>query len=139
MTAIFNFARLVLSEGTMSSTPIQIKDKFDTESAQLIVNLGYPKNADHMVDMLFWCCFPNDPVSHVIYPFINSLSDSILSIHIPEFLEFYLSNKEEKMIEDIFEIFINFRGKKFRELVLSNCKTKDLQELFTREKYSLES
>jgi hypothetical protein len=123
----------------MSSNPIQIKDKFDTESAERIVHIGYPKNADYITDMLFWCCFPNDPVFQVTYPYINSLSDSILSAHLPEFLEFHLLNKQERMIEDIFDLFINFRGKKFRELVLSLCETKDLQDLFTCEKYSFES
>jgi hypothetical protein len=123
----------------MTSNHIRVKDKFDIESAEQIVRMGYPKNADYISDMIFWSCFPNDPVFRVFYPYVESLPDSILASHLPEFLEFHLSKNQETLIDDVFNIFINHRGQSFRDLVSSACKTKALQRLFTLEKYRLET
>jgi hypothetical protein len=123
----------------MALNSIRVKDKFDIESAEQIVRMGYPKNAEYISDMIFWSCFPNDPVFRVFYPYVESLSDSILATHLPEFLEFHLSKNQETLIGDVFDMFINHRGQNFRDLVLSACKNKEVQKLFTLEKYRLET
>jgi hypothetical protein len=110
----------------MTLNNIRVKDKFDIESAEKIVRMGYPKNADYISDMIFWSCFP-DPVSRVFYPYVESLPDSILATHLPEFLEFHLSKNQETLIDDVFAMIINHRGQSFRDLVLSACKTEALK------------
>ena len=115
----------------MSSEKLRVKDKFDTKSAKQIVDLGYPKNAEYIEDMLFWLCFP-DPVCAVFSPFIASLPDAALIPHIANFMEFHFSKNQHDLVEEMFYMFIDERGDEFRAQVLSLCKTEEVRKLFDK-------
>lgn len=116
----------------------EIKDKFDTDSAEQLVLIGYPENAERLPDLIFWSCWPNDPVCWITHPYIYSLRDEILAPPMAEFLEFNLAQAQNNLIEDAFWLFINERGEHFRTLVRSHVKSPEGNALFMLEKYSLE-
>lgn len=108
---------------------ITIKDKFDTESAKRIVDMGYPNNKEYLHDIIFWSCFPNDPVCHITYPFLSSLSDEELAGQVAEFLELNLE-PDTKLIENVFYTIINPRGEKFRKLIVEQAHDQKVKDLF---------
>lgn len=113
-----------------------IKDKFDEESAEKIIRAGYPANKHHLVELLFWT-FPNDPVTLLTFPYLLSLSDEILAEPLAIFLEDNIELKQEQLIEYVFEFFINPRGQKMRDLVLSKSQNEDVKALFDNKDFSL--
>lgn len=50
-----------------------IKDKFDTESVEKIIAVGYPENSEFLDDMLEWTADPNWPVSLPIFKYFIRL------------------------------------------------------------------
>ena len=114
-----------------------IKDKFDTESAETLVVVGYPNNKDHIEELIFWSCFINDPVTWIAYPYISTLRDDILAPNLATFLEFNIEKNQPELIEFAFEEFINKRGQSFRDLILSKTQSEKVKELFEMEEYSL--
>jgi len=121
----------------MNSKLPQIKDKFDTDSAEHLVIVGYPENKDVLSDLIFWSCFPNDPVCWVTHPYVASLRSKILAPAIAKFLEFNLINEQHELISDAFLLFINERGEPFRDLICRDIQNDRVQDLFRREEYSL--
>jgi len=115
----------------------EIKDKFDSDSAEQLVLIGYPENAERLSDLIFWSCWPNDPVCRITHPYIYSLRDEILAPPMAEFLEFHLAQKQTSLIADVFGLFINERGEQFRSLVRSYVKNQECNELFLLEEYSI--
>lgn len=113
----------------LSSLP-QIADKFDTDSAEHLVVIGYPANKPALPDLIFWSCWPNDPVCWITYPYIDALRDDYLAEPMAEFLEFHLQHQQLDMISDAFGLFINPRGQAFRHLVCSFLKTQAGRDLF---------
>lgn len=113
-----------------------IKDKFDTDSAEKIISAGYPANKDHLVELIFWT-FPNDPVTFLTFPYLLSLSDEILAEPIAIFLEDNIELKQEQLIENVFEFFINPRGQEMRDIILSKSKNEKVRALFDIDDFSL--
>lgn len=105
-----------------------IKDKFDTQNAQKLVKLGYPKNKKALVDLICWSCFPNDPVCHVTYPFIEKLSNAGLARGFIDFVKFSITSKQEWLIKEAFSIFIKPRGETFFYFILSKTNSKDVKK-----------
>ncbi|MBU1310826.1 MAG: hypothetical protein KKE30_14990 [Gammaproteobacteria bacterium] len=85
---------------------IEIKDKFDTDAAEHLVIIGYPENKKYLPDLVFWSCFPNDPVCWITYPYINSLKDEILAEAMAVFMKFNLGIGQEDMVETACAFFI---------------------------------
>ncbi|MCP4322304.1 MAG: hypothetical protein GY787_10735 [Alteromonadales bacterium] len=83
-----------------------INDKFDTDGAENLVIIGYPENEDHLPDLIFWSCFPNDPVCWITYPYIKILRDDVMASAMSKFIEFHLGKGQVKIVEEAFDIFI---------------------------------
>jgi len=122
----------------IKESPPEITDKFDTDGAERLVLMGYPENTGKLSELIFWSCWPNDPVCWVTFPYIYSLRDEILAPPMAEFLEFNLSQGQNDLITDVFWLFINERGEQFRTLVRSHVKSPECNALFMLEKYSLD-
>ena len=116
----------------------RIEDKFNVESASELVVIGYPENKEMLVELIFWSCFPNDPVCWVTYRYIDSLRDDYLAPEMAKFLEFHYEANQLDLVSNVFNQFINERGLDFRELVLSFVTVEKVRELFTWKEYSLE-
>jgi len=95
-----------------------IKDKFDTKTAEQLVLVGYPKNKDHLCDMLFWSCFPNDPVCWITYPYMQILRDEILVETLESFIKFHLGNSQEKLVQIACEEFLSDERESLIPLIL---------------------
>ena len=108
---------------------ITIKDKFDTESAQKIVDMGYPSNKKMLDDLIFWSCFPNDPVCHITYPFLATLKDDDIALPIIEFLEFNIDSNQMELIENAFLILVKTRGENFIKLLHTKANSERISEL----------
>ncbi|WP_444944497.1 hypothetical protein ACJJIK_06155 [Microbulbifer sp. ZKSA006] len=115
----------------------KIKDKFDTGSAEHIVIIGYPENADFLPELISWSCFPNDPVCWVTYPYISSLRNEILAPAMADFLDFHATAEQYDMIFTAFDHFINERGESFRELIKEYLQNDEAKKLFSDPKYSI--
>lgn len=50
-----------------------IKDKYDIESVEKIINMGYPNNESYLDELLSWACDPNWPVAAKIYDYFIKL------------------------------------------------------------------
>jgi hypothetical protein len=114
-----------------------IKDKFDTEGAGDLVLIGYPENKSALSELIFWSCFPNDPVCHVTHPYVASLRDEVLAPALAEFLDFHLDAKQLDLVSDAFWLFINERGESFRTAIASLCLNINTKALFKATEYSL--
>jgi hypothetical protein len=117
----------------------QIKDKFDTESAEHLVLVGFPTNASCLPELISWSCFPNDPVCWITYPYISSLRNEILAPAMADFLEFHVGAGQYDLIFDAFSHFINDRGVPFRKMVEEILQSDEAKSLFLDPKYSIET
>lgn len=122
----------------MPRTLPDIKDKMDVDSAAEIVSIGYPDNEDELETLIFWSCFPNDPVCWATFPYISSLRDEFLAPAMAKFIEFNLSHRQMELVSDVFWLFINERGEAFRSRILSMMEDEDAKALFSWPEYSLE-
>ncbi len=113
----------------------QIADKFDTASAEHLVVIGYPRNQAALPELIFWSCWPNDPVCWITHPYIAALRDDYLAEPMAEFLEFHLQHQQLDMVGDAFALFINPRGQLFRERVLALMTSLAGRALFADPRY----
>ena len=107
---------------------LTIKNKHDTDTVQKIVDLGYAANKKYISDLIFWSCFPNDPVCQVAYPYIASLSDEILATSIIDFLDDNLEQNTQ-IIDSVFQIIINPRGLDFSRLLRENTENPEILKI----------
>jgi hypothetical protein len=117
----------------------EIKDKFDTESAEHIVLVGFPRNADCLPELISWSCFPNDPVCWITYPYISSLRNEVLAPAMAKFLEFQVEVGQYDLIYDAFSCFINEREEPFRKLIEKYLQSDEAKSLFSDPKYMIET
>lgn len=124
----------------MSDSPApplpSIADKFDTDSAEQLVALGYPANADALDELIFWSCFPNDPVCHVTHPYIQSLPNEALVPPLLDFLQYNLEVGQTDLVVDAFWLFINPRGEAFRQQIKQATADEAIHALFDDPEYA---
>ncbi len=110
----------------------EIENQFDTENAEKIVTSGYPKNKKFLVDLIFWSCFPNDPVCLIIYPYVSSLDDEILAPAMAEFISFHLANNQEELVDIALDMFVNERVPRFKKLIISSTEDDLVKEILAK-------
>lgn len=113
-----------------------IADKFDTDSAAQLVALGYPANADTLDELIFWSCFPNDPVCHITHPYIQSLPNEALVEPLLDFLQYNLEVGQTDLVVDAFWLFINPRGEAFRQQIRQAAGDEAIRALFDDPEYA---
>lgn len=99
---------------------IEIEDQFDVDSAEKLVALGYPDNKESLADLLFWSCFPNDPVAWITAPYILSLKTEELAPALAAFIEFHLRANQRELIDDVFCVVDVKEHRGISELTLSH-------------------
>ncbi|WP_166839224.1 hypothetical protein [Rheinheimera pleomorphica] len=108
----------------------EIKDKFDTDAAEHLVIIGYPDNKEYLPDLVFWSCFPNDPVCWITYPYINSLKDEILAEAMAKFMTFHLGIGQEDMVETACAFFIFEERSNLIPMIISLANCRKVSEWF---------
>ena len=122
----------------MQSELPRIEDKMDVESAVETLAIGYPNNQDALEDLIFWSCFPNDPVCRATFPYVHSLRDEVLAPAMAKFIEFHHNHQQTELVTDAFWLFINERGEGFRSQVLACVSDAEVRALFSLPEYSLD-
>ncbi|MFC3679674.1 hypothetical protein [Bacterioplanoides pacificum] len=103
----------------MSDPSLQsIRDKFDTDNAEHLVLIGYPLNAGFLQELIFWSCFPNDPVCWITYPYVSVLRDDILLPELVAFVQFNIEQQQADLADTALAMFADERGQSFRQQLL---------------------
>jgi len=103
----------------MSDPSLQsIRDKFDTDNAEHLVLIGYPHNAGFLQELIFWSCFPNDPVCWITYPYVSVLRDDILLPELVAFVQFNIEKQQADLADTALAMFADERGQPFRQQLL---------------------